>query len=141
MAPGAHPWHDSAVDAHDIEKVPLFADLRHKDRERIARWADAVDLPAGYSLLEEGRFPHEFFIVLDGQVEVTKDGEPLATLGPGDFFGEIALLEDERRTATVVATTPVRVAVMGAREFDSIVEQMPTVAARLDTVMRERRSR
>ncbi len=141
MAPGAHPWHDSAVDAHDLEKVPLFADLRHKDRERIARWADSVDLPAGYSLLREGRFPHEFFIVLEGQVEVTKDGAPLATLGPGDFFGEIALLEDERRTATVIASTPVRVAVMGAREFDSIVEQMPTVAARLDAVMRERRSR
>jgi len=129
------------VDARDLEGIPLFADLRHKDREKIARWADSVDLPAGYSLLREGRFPHEFFIVLEGQVEVTKDGAPLATLGPGDFFGEIALLEDERRTATVVASTPVRVAVMGAREFDSIVEQMPTVAARLDAVMRERRSR
>ncbi|TMK35466.1 MAG: cyclic nucleotide-binding domain-containing protein [Actinobacteria bacterium] len=141
MAPPARPWHDAAVDARDLEGIPLFADLRHKDREKIARWADSVDLPAGYSLLREGRFPHEFFIVLEGQVEVTKDGAPLATLGPGDFFGEIALLEDERRTATVVASTPVRVAVMGAREFDSIVEQMPTVAARLDAVMRERRSR
>jgi len=141
VAPLAPPWHDSVVDAHDLEQIPLFAGLHHKDRERIARWTDSVDLSAGYSLLREGRFPHEFFIVLEGEVEVTKDGERLATLGPGDFFGEIALLEEDRRTATVVASTPVRVAVMGAREFESIVEQMPTVAARLDAVMRERRSR
>ena len=129
------------MDAKELEPIPLFAGLHHKEREQVARWADAVDLPAGYALLHEGRFAYEFFIVLEGDVAVTKDGHELATLGAGDFFGEIALLEEERRTATVEAKTPVRVAVMGAREFASMCAQMQVVGQRIEGAMRDRMQR
>ena len=91
------------MDAHDLQKVPLDAGLSHKEREKIARWSDTVDLPAGKHLLEQGRLPHEFFVVLEGEVEVTHDGERLAMMGPGDFFGEIALIDEGARSATITA--------------------------------------
>ncbi|HEX6399884.1 MAG TPA: cyclic nucleotide-binding domain-containing protein, partial [Actinomycetota bacterium] len=90
------------MDARKLERVPLFAGLSHRDREQIARWADQIDLPEGKHLLDEGRLPHEFFVIIEGEVDVIHEGEHLATLGPGDFFGEIALIEHRRRTASVV---------------------------------------
>lgn len=119
--------------------MPLFAGLSHKEREKIARWADTIDLPAGKHLLDEGRLPHEFFVILDGEVEVLHGTQHLATLGPGDFFGEIALLEHDRRTATVVASSAMQLMVMATREFDSMCHDYPVVADRITNVFRERR--
>jgi CRP-like cAMP-binding protein len=129
------------VDAKSLERVPLFAGLSHREREHVARRADTVDLPAGRHLLDEGRLPHEFFVILDGEVEVTHEGEHLATLGPGDFFGEIALIEHTRRTASVVATTPTTLAVMSPQAFGAVRREMPEVAERIDTAIRERLNR
>jgi CRP/FNR family cyclic AMP-dependent transcriptional regulator len=129
------------VDAKSLERVPLFAGLSPKEREKVARWADTVDLPAGKHLLEEGRLPHEFFVILDGEVEVMHDGEHLATLGPGDFFGEIALIEHGRRTASVVAASPTSLAVMSPIAFDAMRREMPRVAERVEAVIRERMAR
>jgi CRP-like cAMP-binding protein len=126
------------VDAHQLEDIPLFAELTRKQRERIARWADEVDVPAGYQLLVEGRFPHEFFVVLDGIVDVERGGTFLTELGRGAFLGEIALIEDDRRTATVVARTPVHAMVMGPREFDEMRQEMPTVAEQLERTAKRR---
>jgi CRP/FNR family transcriptional regulator, cyclic AMP receptor protein len=129
------------VDAKNLERVPLFAGLSPKEREKVARWADTVDLPAGKHLLEEGRLPHEFFVILEGEVEVMHDGEHLATLGPGDFFGEIALIEHGRRTASVVAASPTSLAVMSPIAFDAMRREMPRVAERVEAVIRERMAR
>ena len=129
------------MDVNDLQKVPLYAGLSHKEREKIARWSDIVDLPAGRHLLEEGRLPHEFFVVLDGEVEVMHDGERLATMGPGDFFGEIALIQHGRRTASVVTTAPTRLAVMSPASFVAMRREMPEVTERIDTVIRERLQR
>jgi CRP-like cAMP-binding protein len=129
------------VDAKKLERVPLFAGLSHKDRERVARWADTVDLPPGKHLLDEGRLPHEFFVILDGEVEVTHEGERLATLGPGDFFGEIALIEHRRRTASVVTSAPTSLAVMSPASFDAMRRELPKVAERIDGAIRERMPR
>lgn len=129
------------MDAKSLEAVPLFAGLSQKDREKVARWADTVDLPAGKHLLEEGRLPHEFFVILEGQVEVSHGDEHLATLGPGDFFGEIALIEHGRRTATVVAASPTTLAVMSPTSFDAMRREMPRVAERVEAVIRERIAR
>lgn len=131
----------SNVDAKSLERVPLLAGLSPKDREKVARWADAVELPAGKHLLDEGRLPHEFFVILDGEVEVVHDGAHLATLGPGDFFGEIALIEHGRRTASVVTTTPTTLAVMSPNAFDAMRREMPQVAGRIDDAIRERMAR
>jgi CRP/FNR family cyclic AMP-dependent transcriptional regulator len=119
------------MDAARLATIPLFRDLSHHDRERIAAWADEVDVAPGYHLVDQGRWPHEFFVITEGEVDVTRDGEHLATLGPGDFFGEIALVEHDRRTASVVAKTPLRVIVMFPREFEAMRSAMPEVAAKI----------
>jgi CRP-like cAMP-binding protein len=129
------------VHAKSLEQIPLFAGLSKKEREQIARWADEIDEPAGHRLVDQGNFAHEFFVLLDGTVEVTKDGEHVTDLGPGDFFGEIALVGHERRTATVRATTPVRAVVMHSREFGAMRSDMPAVCDRIETAIRERLAR
>jgi signal-transduction protein with cAMP-binding, CBS, and nucleotidyltransferase domain len=129
------------VDAKRLERVPLFAGLSQRDREQVARRADTVDIPAGRHLLDEGRLPHEFFVILDGEVEVTHEGSRLATLGPGDFFGEIALIEHSRRTASVVTTAPTTLAVMSPPAFDAVRREMPAVADRIAAAIKERLAR
>jgi CRP/FNR family cyclic AMP-dependent transcriptional regulator len=129
------------VNVSDLERVPLFAGLSHREREKVARWSDAIDLPEGKHLLDEGRLPHEFFVILDGEVEVIHDGEHLATMGPGDFFGEIALIEHGRRTASVVTTAPTTLAVMSPHSFEAMRREMPQVAGRIDDAIRERMKR
>jgi CRP-like cAMP-binding protein len=126
------------VDAKRLAKIPLFAELPRRDRERVARWADEIDVPSGYRLVDEGRFPHEFFVIEEGTVEVIKGGHHLANLGPGDFFGEIAIVEHERRTASVVSTTPLRAIVMFVREFELMQSEMPSVAEKVRRAIRDR---
>ena len=129
------------MDQKRLKAIPLFADLSRKDLEKIARWADEVDVPAGYHLMDQGRFPHEFFVIEEGTVSITKDGQHITDLGPGDFCGEIAIVEHDRRTASVVATTPVTAIVMFARDFQAMDAEMPEVAARIQDAIRERMAR
>jgi CRP/FNR family cyclic AMP-dependent transcriptional regulator len=131
----------TTVDAKGLERVPLFAGLSQKEREKVARWSDTVDLPAGKHLLDEGRLPHEFFVILEGEVEVLHDEKRLATLGPGDFFGEIALIEHGRRTASVVTLTPTTLAVMSPASFTAMRREMAEVAIRIDDAIRQRMTR
>jgi len=126
------------VNVEPLHRVPLFEGLSDKDLRRVAAWADEIDVPDGTHLLDEGRFPHEFFIVLEGSVQVLHDGHQLAVLGPGDILGEIALVEGMRRTATVLAATPVRAAVMHQRDFGEMCEEMPVVSERIRAKVRER---
>ncbi len=126
------------MDAGRLESVPLFRDLSKREREQVARWADEIDIPAGKHLIDEGRFAHEFFALLDGTVKVSRGGRHLADLGPGDFFGEIALVETDRRTATVVTATAVRAVVMHRRDFAAMDEQFPEVARSIREAILER---
>jgi CRP-like cAMP-binding protein len=147
VAADARPWQDALherrnrLDAKRLETLPLFRDLSRKEREQIARWTDEVDVPAGYHLLEQGRLPHEFFVIETGTVAVAKDGQHIADLGPGDFFGEIAIMEHDRRTASVVATTPVTAIVMLARDFETMAGVMPHVAEQIHEAIRQRMQR
>lgn len=129
------------MDAARLRKIPLFADLSDRDREKVARWADEVDVPAGKHLVDQGQFGYEFFVIDDGTAEVMRGEERLAELGPGDFFGEIALLEDERRTASVVAKGPLRAIVMTRRDFGQMRGEIPSVAARIHQALEERRAK
>jgi CRP-like cAMP-binding protein len=129
------------MDAKRLEGVPLFDGLSRKEREHVARWADVIDLPTGYHLADQGAFAHEFFALLDGTVEVTRNGERLVELGPGDFFGEIALVEQDRRTATVTAITPVTAVVMHARDFEAMRTEFPQIAARIHDAVHARSPR
>jgi CRP/FNR family cyclic AMP-dependent transcriptional regulator len=132
---------EEAVDAHKLEAIPLFAGLPKKQREQVARWADQIDVPVGHALLIQGRLAHEFFLILEGTVEVKKDGAHVADLGPGDFFGEIALVEHERRTATVITTSDVTAMVMLGRDFDEMRSELPHVAETVHDAIRERLAR
>ena len=126
------------MDPTPLKDVPLFGELSRHELERIANWADEIDVPEGTHLLDEGRFPHEFFVILDGTVDVVHDSDTLASLGRGDFLGEIAIVEGLRRTATVVAATPVRAAVMHEREFREMCHELPVVEGRIRDAIRER---
>jgi CRP-like cAMP-binding protein len=126
------------MDAERLRTIPLFEGLSTKDRERLATWTDEVEVEPGTRLVDQGAFPHEFFVIVDGSAGVTVDGAPVAYLGSGDFFGEIALLEQQRRTATVTATSPLRAVVMHARDFAAMELSMPEVAARIRDEMTRR---
>jgi CRP-like cAMP-binding protein len=127
------------VDADRLAQLPLFRELPRRDLERVARWADEVDVPAGKHLMDEGTFPHEFMVIESGSAEVLHGEQHLADLGPGDFFGEIALMAEHRRTATVTATSALRIVVMHERDFRVMEDEMPEIATRIRGVMEERR--
>ena len=128
------------MDARQLEGVSLFSGLSKQERGTLARWTDEVSVPAGYALATEGHFAHEFFVIEEGSAEVTRNGERIAELGPGEFFGEIGLLETERRTASVVATTPMKLIVMFQREFTQMERDLPAVADRIRSAIRARLS-
>lgn len=128
------------MDAKRLGEVAFFSKLSKKELDQVAQWTDELTVPEGEELVTQGRFAHEFFVIEDGTAEVRKDGETLGELGPGDFFGEIGLLETDRRTATVVATTPLTVIVMAQREFSSMERDMPAVADRIRAAIRARLS-
>jgi CRP-like cAMP-binding protein len=129
---------NSGVDEAQLARLPLFSQLSRHERRQVARWADEVDVAEGRTLATQGEFGYEFFVIEEGTADVLKDGARVRTLGPGDFFGEIALLETERRTATVTATSPMRLVVMTRRDFRHMAKEMPEVAARLEQAIRER---
>ncbi len=126
------------MDAKELEGVRLFSSLSKKELQQLARWTDVVSVEEGHRLATEGQFAHEFFVIEDGVAEVLKGGEPIAELGPGEFFGEIALVETDRRTASVVAKTPMRVIVMYQLEFKQMRQELPTVADRIHSAIRAR---
>jgi CRP-like cAMP-binding protein len=126
------------VDSTRLQGVGFFSGLSKTELGKLAQWADEVSVSAGQALATEGEFAHEFFVIEEGSAEVTQDGERIAELGPGEFFGEIGLLETERRTASVVATTPMELIVMFQREFKQMEQEMPAVADRIRTAIRAR---
>jgi voltage-gated potassium channel len=126
------------MNADRLKKLPLFEDLPHKQLDRIAMWADEVDLPAGKPLMAEGNWAHEFFVIESGTASVDHEDTHVADLGPGDFFGEMALLERQRRSATVTTSSPMRAIVMHAREFAAMDAEMPEITERIRAVMRAR---
>jgi CRP/FNR family transcriptional regulator, cyclic AMP receptor protein len=114
-----------------LKRVPLFAGCSKAELREIALSADELDLRDGHVLTKEGRAGREFFVLIDGMARVTKDGKLVADLKGGDWFGEIALLTHRPRTATVTATSPVRVLVITDRAFRRVVETMPRIALKV----------
>jgi CRP-like cAMP-binding protein len=128
------------MQVEQLREVGLFSSLSKKELEKLAGWTDEVSVSEGHELATEGRFAHEFFVIQEGTAEVRKGGVRIAVLGPGDFFGEIGLLEKERRTASVVAATDMRLIVMFQREFKQMEQDMPKVADRIESAIRARLS-
>ena len=111
------------MDASDLGASPLFAGLAAQDLTRLSQVMRVENHPRGTVLVEEGDIPSTFFVLLDGNVTVHREGRHVGDLGPGDYFGEVGVLALERRNASVIATTPVRVAVAMGWDLRALLEQ------------------
>ena len=114
-----------------LAQVQMFSSLNKKELRLIAKTAEVVTVKAGTEIVTEGTIGHEFYLVLSGRATVRRNGRKVATLGPGRYFGELALLDRGRRSATVVADTDMEVAVLGQREFLGVLDEVPAVAHKL----------
>jgi CRP-like cAMP-binding protein len=123
--------------ARALQSLPVFAGLSGKDRELLASNLDEVSYAPGATLIREGDTNHAFFILVEGEVEVSVSGQPRRLMGPGDFFGEISMAHRVPATATVVAKTAVRAYVMSHAQFGAAQAAAP-VLARLELAMNER---
>jgi CRP/FNR family transcriptional regulator, cyclic AMP receptor protein len=123
---------------HELTQVPLFAELSRKQLRWASRLTTPLDLPAGQVLARQGSVGAEFFVVLEGVVEVVRSGDLVATRGPGSPLGEIALLGARPRTATLIAQTQVHARVASQREFSGLLAEVPEISQRLHAIMIER---
>ena len=128
--------HNQKVDL--IRAVPLFSRLSKAELRDLAMLADEIDLRDGKELTRQGAQGREFFVLLEGTADVRKNGRKINTLGPGDFFGEIALVSREPRTATVTATSPVRTLVITDRSFRRLLDESPQVKTKVMEAMAKR---
>jgi CRP-like cAMP-binding protein len=129
--------HDTKVDA--LGRAPLFHDLSKNELGELAKATEDLEVGEGKVLTREGDLGREFFVIVDGDVSVTKNGEEIRTLGAGDFFGEIALVyEDARRTATVTATSPLRFFVLTRQSFRSLLEHQPEIEDKVMAALEDR---
>jgi CRP-like cAMP-binding protein len=129
------------MDPAQLKDLPLFAELDDAERAEVAACAREVDVEAGTSLATEGEHAYELFVIESGEAEVRKGGELIRTLHAGDAFGEIGLLATGTRTASVTATTPMKLVAIFSREFKQIQTRMPQIAQQLRASMRERVAR
>jgi CRP/FNR family cyclic AMP-dependent transcriptional regulator len=121
-----------------LGRMWLFSACTKRDLAIIGRASDEVAVPAGKTLTEEGRPGHEFFLILDGEASVRRNGRKVATLGSGQYFGELSLLDRGPRSATVVADTDMRLLVLGQREFNGVLDEVPGLAHKVLRTMATR---
>ena len=121
-----------------LRRVPLFEHCSKKDLALIAAVADELDVPAGKELIREGDRGREFFVILSGEVVVRRKSRKVATLGPGTFVGEMALLSKAPRSAIVTTVTPVDVLVITDRDFVAVLERTPEIWLKVARALAER---
>ena len=126
------------VSVEDIAAVPIFSSLDPDQLATIANWFDAEDVGEGVKLVGEGCHGYSSFVLAEGTASVTAEGEELATLRAGDFFGEVAMLDSGRRTASVTSTAPARLLVMFGTEFRQLQDAYPEIADRITLAMSKR---
>jgi CRP-like cAMP-binding protein len=120
------------VDLRTVPSIPLFASVPRRRRRHVARLADEVDVAAGSRLTRQGDYAQEFFVVVSGSADVYRDGDRVAALEAGDFFGEVGMLSPRwERSATVVATSPMRLLVLARHQFRELLFTVPSVGARI----------
>jgi CRP/FNR family cyclic AMP-dependent transcriptional regulator len=122
----------------DLKKVPLFSALNRRHLDAIARHADEVKRDAGTVLARQGARGLEFLLIVEGSARVERDGEVIAHLGPGDFFGEMSLIDGKPRSATVIADSPVFLLVVDVRSFGRLLETVPGLSNKVMATLCER---
>ena len=122
-----------------LKDVPFFSSMSEQDLAAVAQQTDEIRVAAGRVLAREGDLGEGFFVIQSGTAEVTRGGAPVAKLGAGDFFGEIALIREDRRTATVTATSPMVLIVMTGSSFRSLDRSIPELRETVSKALAERR--
>ena len=120
------------MDPDRLRALPVFADLDEQTLRGVATFATESSVPAGKHLVKEGDYAYEFMAIEEGEADVIRGGEKVATLGPGDFFGEIAVLEKSLRTASVVATTPMRLVTLSHWDLKRVGSAIDQIRATLE---------
>ncbi|MGP0110771.1 MAG: cyclic nucleotide-binding domain-containing protein [Acidimicrobiales bacterium] len=115
----------------DLKSIWLFSSCTGSELRKIRGSLDEVEVPAGKVLVEQGRIGMEFFLIVDGSAAVTRSGKKVATLGPGAHFGELALLDRRPRSASVTSETDMDVLVLSQRQFNTLLEAVPTIARKM----------
>jgi CRP/FNR family cyclic AMP-dependent transcriptional regulator len=129
------------LDPNRLKSIPLFEEVGDEELRQIAPFANEVSVEAGKVLVREGDFSYEFMAIEEGEAEVTRGGEHVADIGPGDFFGEMGLLEKTLRNATVVAKTPMRLITLTGWDLRRVERTAPQALERIRAVFDERRQR
>jgi len=127
------------LDASRLKSIPLFEEVGDEELAQIAPFATEVSVEEGRELVREGDFSYEFMAIEEGEAEVTRGGEHVADLGPGDFFGEMGLLERTLRNATVTAKTPIRLVTLTGWDLKRVERSAPEAMERIRSVLEERR--
>jgi CRP/FNR family transcriptional regulator, cyclic AMP receptor protein len=124
--------------ALDLKTIWLFSSCTASELRKIRSSLDEITVPKGKLLVEEGRIGLEFFLIVTGQAAVTRNGRKVATLGPGDHFGELALLDRRPRSASVTSETDMDVLVLSQRQFNGLLQSVPTIARKMLAAMANR---
>jgi CRP/FNR family transcriptional regulator, cyclic AMP receptor protein len=114
-----------------LAQVKMFSSLNKKELAMISRAADVITVKAGAEIVREGTYGHDFYLIVSGAATVRRNGRKVANLGPGSYFGELSLLDNGPRSATVVADGDTEIAVIGQREFIGVLDQVPAVTHKL----------
>ncbi len=121
-----------------MKRIPLFSDASDEELRQVAAFAQSKEVPEGEVVLEEGGFSRELLAIEDGTAEVTREGEHIADLGPGDVFGEQGMLDDEMRSATVTATSRLKLIALGHFEVKRLEKDAPGVYRSIEQLVEER---
>ena len=127
------------MDANRLKSLPLFESVADGDLEQIAPFVSEVSVSEGKHLVDEGDYAYTFMAIEEGSAEVRRGDEVVAQLGPGDFFGEVGLLDTERRTATVVATAPMRLITLDRWDLRRLEKTIPSAAEQIRAAAEQRR--
>jgi CRP/FNR family transcriptional regulator, cyclic AMP receptor protein len=126
------------LDTTQLKRIPLFSDAPDDELKQVAAFAQAKEVDEGTQVVSEGGFSRELLAIEDGTAEVTRGGEKVADLGPGDIFGEAGMLDDEMRSATVTATSRLKLISMGHFEVKRLKKDAPAVYERIENLVDER---
>ena len=126
------------MDASQLKRIPLFSDASDEELKQVAAFAQSKEVPEGEVVVEEGGFSRELLAIEDGTAEVAREGAHIADLGPGDVFGEAGMLDDEMRSATVTATSRMRLISLGHFEVQRLKKNAPGVYRSIEELVEER---
>jgi CRP/FNR family cyclic AMP-dependent transcriptional regulator len=127
------------LDATQLKRIPLFADASDEELAKVAAFAESKEIAEGEVVVEEGGFSRELLAIEEGSAEVTRDGEHIADLGPGDIFGEAGMLDDSMRSATVTASSRMKLISLGHFEVQRLKKDAPGVYSRIEELVEKRK--